>query len=177
MVTCHPRQPRPTTDQCQHPNAEKHHTDKARHRHPPPWRSVPPRAHHVATPTTGIATANHVLSGFCHRPTLNTVIPTVRTTMPLCRGPHRSRRHRQPPPRDTLLSKRTPELRITDHHDTDQSSATTEDAIHAMEPPAPDNRGGGGRPIPAPCATERRRPDTTGPRSHEGGGRASPPPS
>jgi hypothetical protein len=39
-------------------------------------------------------------------------------------------------PRDALLPKRPPRLRVTDHHGADRSPATMEDAIHAMEPTA-----------------------------------------
>jgi hypothetical protein len=79
----------------------------------------------------------------------NAIIPTARTTMPLCRGPHRSHHHHQtlelllPSPRDTLLLKRMPKLWVTDHHSTDQPPTTTEDVIHAMERLAPGDGGGG----------------------------------
>jgi hypothetical protein len=98
VATRQPGLPRPTIDHCQDPSTEKHHLDIACHRHPFPWRPAPPRTRHATIPTTGIATPNHMLSGLCHRPTPNVVIPTTRTTTLLCRGPHQSCHHCQTPP-------------------------------------------------------------------------------
>jgi hypothetical protein len=72
-------------------------TQSTTNHRPLPWRSAPPRTCHVATPTTGIAAPNLVLSELCRRPMSNTAIPTARATAPLCRGPHRSRPCHQTP--------------------------------------------------------------------------------
>jgi hypothetical protein len=93
-----PGPPRPNSDPYQDPSAEAHHADNARHRHSPPWRLAAPHACHTATPTTGIAAPNLILSGLCCRPMPNAAIPTVRTTTPLCRGHHRRHPHHKTPP-------------------------------------------------------------------------------
>jgi hypothetical protein len=138
-----PGPPRPNSDPYQDPSAEAHHADNARHRHSPPWRLAAPHACHTATPTTGIAVPNLMLSGLCCRPMPNAAIPTVRTTTPLCRGHHRRHPHHKtppPPPRDVLLPKRPRRLWVTDHHGADQQ-------------PAPGDRG---KMATIPCPTRRR---------------------
>jgi hypothetical protein len=146
---------------CQGPNVEAHHADNGRNRHPPPWRPAALHTRHTATLTTGITAPNLVLSGLFRRPTSNTAIPTTRTTTPLCQGPHRScPRHQtsETPPsshRDVMPPKMPPRLRVTDHHGVDQPSATTEDAIHAIEPPTPEIGRNGDHPRHG--ATDPRR--------------------
>jgi hypothetical protein len=66
---------------------------------------------------------------------------------------HWRRCHRHP--RVTLLSKRPPRMRVTDHHGVAQPPATMEDAIHAMEPPALGNQGGPSRPPAHALPSER----------------------
>jgi hypothetical protein len=90
-------------------------------------------------------------AGCCHlhREDCNAIVPRASSELPT---PPDNRDTTTPPlPRDVPLLKRSPRLRVTDHHDADQPSTTTEDATCAMDPSALAMGENG----PCPCATDR----------------------
>jgi hypothetical protein len=121
--------PRPATNHCQDPNHEKHHVDVACHCHPH-HRDCGAQTHVEWTPSPGHTEHCHP----CHEDH-SAVVSRISPELPS--PPDVKDATAPPPPRDALLPKRTPKLWVTNHHSVDQPSTVAEDAIHAMEPPAP----------------------------------------
>jgi hypothetical protein len=146
-MTRHPGPPRPNTDPCQDPSTETHHADKAHRYHPPPWRPAAPHACHTTIPTTRMRCQPHVERTLPpahighhhpHHEDRSAIVPRASSEPPT--PPDTGDAATPPPvPRDAPLPKRSPRLRVTDHHDADQPPTTAEDTTRAMPLAAGEN--------------------------------------